>query len=94
MADLESTLHYSLRVELASHTYIGNKTLVSLKMYISVLTKVETYSTCTKLVYQIILIVVSWIKEMFKKGEKMYSGFRDHGNMGYCAKELCCIISN
>lgn len=41
MADLESTLHYSLRVELAAHTVIRGQALVSLKKYISVLTKVK-----------------------------------------------------
>ncbi|XP_061594251.1 sulfhydryl oxidase 1 [Cololabis saira] len=39
MADLESTLHYSLRVELAAHTVIKGETLTSLKSYISVLAK-------------------------------------------------------
>ncbi|KAG8003678.1 LIM/homeobox protein Lhx4 [Nibea albiflora] len=39
MADLESTLHYSLRMELAAHTVIRGDALVSLKKYISVLTK-------------------------------------------------------
>ena len=41
MADLESTLHYSLRVELAAHTIIRGEALVSLKKYTSVLTKVK-----------------------------------------------------
>lgn len=41
MADLESTLHYSLRVELAAHAAIRGQALVSLKKYISVLTKVK-----------------------------------------------------
>lgn len=40
MADLESTLHYSLRVELAAHTVIRHYALVALKKYISVLAKV------------------------------------------------------
>ncbi|KAM6938561.1 sulfhydryl oxidase 1 [Lycodopsis pacificus] len=39
MADLESTLHYSLRVELAAHTVIKGEALTSLKKYISVLAK-------------------------------------------------------
>lgn len=40
MADLESTLHYSLRVELAAHTVIKQDALVALKNYVSVLAKV------------------------------------------------------
>ncbi|XP_076009114.1 sulfhydryl oxidase 1 [Genypterus blacodes] len=39
MADLESTLHYSLRVELAAHPVIRAEGLVALKNYISVLAK-------------------------------------------------------
>ncbi|XP_051232737.1 sulfhydryl oxidase 1 [Dicentrarchus labrax] len=39
MADLESTLHYSLRVELAAHTVIKGDALISFKKYISVLAK-------------------------------------------------------
>lgn len=41
MADLESTLVYSLRVELASSTVFRDDALVSLKQYISVLVKVQ-----------------------------------------------------
>ncbi|XP_077572956.1 sulfhydryl oxidase 1 [Stigmatopora nigra] len=39
MADLESTLHYSLRVELAAHPVFTGKALTSLRKYISVLAK-------------------------------------------------------
>ncbi|XP_070765510.1 sulfhydryl oxidase 1 [Enoplosus armatus] len=39
MADLESTLHYSLRVEVAAHSVIKGESLTSLKKYISVLAK-------------------------------------------------------
>ncbi|KAM9761419.1 sulfhydryl oxidase 1 [Menidia menidia] len=39
MADLESSLHYSLRLELASHPVIKEEALKSLKKYISVLAK-------------------------------------------------------
>uniref|UniRef100_A0A3Q2XCR3 Sulfhydryl oxidase n=2 Tax=Hippocampus comes TaxID=109280 RepID=A0A3Q2XCR3_HIPCM len=39
MADLESTLHYSLRVELAAHPVITGEALTSLRKYISVLAK-------------------------------------------------------
>lgn len=41
MADLESTLDYSLRVELASNSVFRGDVLVSLKKYISVLVKVQ-----------------------------------------------------
>uniref|UniRef100_A0A4W6FTB4 Sulfhydryl oxidase n=1 Tax=Lates calcarifer TaxID=8187 RepID=A0A4W6FTB4_LATCA len=34
MADLESTLHYSLRVEVATHTVLKGEVLISLKKYI------------------------------------------------------------
>lgn len=44
MADLESTLHYSLRMELSAHSLITGDALVSLKMYISVLVKVKLCS--------------------------------------------------
>ncbi|KAG7230763.1 hypothetical protein INR49_019577 [Caranx melampygus] len=37
MADLESTLHYSLRTEVAAHTIIRGDALTSLKKYIAVL---------------------------------------------------------
>lgn len=40
MADLESALHYSLRVELAAHPVFRGAALISLKKYISVLSKV------------------------------------------------------
>lgn len=53
MADLESTLHYSLRVELAAHTVIRGQALVSLKKYISVLTKVkDVYSKSTAYIHR------------------------------------------
>lgn len=41
MADLESTLDYSLRVELAANRVFRGDVLVSLKKYISVLVKVQ-----------------------------------------------------
>uniref|UniRef100_A0A8L0DTA9 Sulfhydryl oxidase n=1 Tax=Oncorhynchus mykiss TaxID=8022 RepID=A0A8L0DTA9_ONCMY len=40
MADLESTLHYSLRLELAAHPVIKGEALITLQRYISVLAKV------------------------------------------------------
>ncbi|XP_044055233.1 sulfhydryl oxidase 1 [Siniperca chuatsi] len=39
MADLESALHYSLRVEVAAHSVIKGEALISLRKYISVLAK-------------------------------------------------------
>uniref|UniRef100_A0A8C5D3W5 Sulfhydryl oxidase n=1 Tax=Gouania willdenowi TaxID=441366 RepID=A0A8C5D3W5_GOUWI len=39
MADLESTLYYSLYVEVAAHTVISGEALTALKKYISVLSK-------------------------------------------------------
>lgn len=46
MADLESTLHYSLRLELAAHPVIKGEALSALQRYISVLAKVigQVYS--------------------------------------------------
>lgn len=41
MADLESTLHYSLRVEVATHTVLKGEVLISLKKYMAVLAKVK-----------------------------------------------------
>lgn len=41
MADLESTLDYSLRTELASISVFRDDVLVSLKKYIHVLAKVQ-----------------------------------------------------
>ncbi|KAJ4943605.1 hypothetical protein JOQ06_006104 [Pogonophryne albipinna] len=48
MADLESAMHYSLRVELAAHTLIRGEELTSLRKYISVLTKEAAEWTGTK----------------------------------------------
>ena len=41
MADLESTLHYSLRMEVAAHPVIRGEALIALKKYIAVLAKVK-----------------------------------------------------
>lgn len=40
MVDLESALHYSLRVELAAHPVFRGAALIYLKEYITVLSKV------------------------------------------------------
>ncbi len=47
MADLESTLHYSLRSELAAHAVIKGDALFSLKKYISVLVEVKLWALHT-----------------------------------------------
>lgn len=41
MSDLESALHYSLRVELSGHISISGDDLTALKKYIHVLAKVS-----------------------------------------------------
>lgn len=48
MADLESALHYSLRVELAAHDDIKGDALNALNKYVSVLAKVEHASSAHK----------------------------------------------
>lgn len=57
MADLESTLHFSLRVELAAHTVIKGESLVSLKKFISVLVKVK-FKEYTQ---NVEIILIAWI---------------------------------
>lgn len=47
MSDLESALHYSLRVELSSHIIISGEDLTALKKYIDVLAKVSHVSKHT-----------------------------------------------
>ncbi|XP_071777874.2 sulfhydryl oxidase 1 [Centroberyx gerrardi] len=59
MADLESTLHYSLRVELAAHPVIKGEALTSLKSYISVLVK---YFPGRPVVMNLLKSVDSWLK--------------------------------
>nr|XP_046247607.1 sulfhydryl oxidase 1 [Scatophagus argus] len=59
MADLESTLHYSLRVELAAHTVIRREALTSLKKYISVLTN---YFPGRPVVMNLLKSVNSWMR--------------------------------
>uniref|UniRef100_A0A672HW59 Sulfhydryl oxidase n=1 Tax=Salarias fasciatus TaxID=181472 RepID=A0A672HW59_SALFA len=59
MADLESTLHYSLRVELAVHAVIKGVALKSLKKYISVLTK---YFPGRPVVMNLLKSVNSWLQ--------------------------------
>ncbi|XP_041861327.1 sulfhydryl oxidase 1 [Melanotaenia boesemani] len=59
MADLESTLHYSLRVELSSHTVIQGDALNSLKKYISVLAK---YFPGRPVVKNLLKYLNSWLQ--------------------------------
>ncbi|CAJ1060548.1 sulfhydryl oxidase 1 [Xyrichtys novacula] len=60
MADLESTLHYSLRVELSAHPVIRGQALRALKMYISVLVK---YFPGRPIVMNLLKAVNSWLKQ-------------------------------
>ncbi|XP_039668279.1 sulfhydryl oxidase 1 isoform X1 [Perca fluviatilis] len=59
MADLESTLHYSLRVEVAAHTLIKGDALTSLKKYISVLAK---YFPGRPVVMSLLKSLNSWLQ--------------------------------
>ncbi|XP_041791004.1 sulfhydryl oxidase 1 [Chelmon rostratus] len=59
MSDLESTLHYSLRVELAAHAVIKGEALVSLKKYLSVLAK---YFPGRPVVMNLLKSVNSWLQ--------------------------------
>ncbi|KAE8294179.1 Sulfhydryl oxidase 1 [Larimichthys crocea] len=72
MADLESTLHYSLRVELAAHTVIRGNALISLKKYISVLTK---YFPGRPVVMNLLRSVDSWLQNQ-SGGEITYEALR------------------
>ncbi|XP_069006583.1 sulfhydryl oxidase 1 [Embiotoca jacksoni] len=60
MADLESTLHYSLRVELTAHSVINGQALVSLKKYMSVLAK---YFPGRPVVMNSLRYVNSWLQK-------------------------------
>ncbi|KAM9358276.1 sulfhydryl oxidase 1 [Symphorus nematophorus] len=73
MADLESTLHYSLREELSAHTVIRGEALVSLKKYISVLTK---YFPGRPVVMNLLRSVNSWLQN--QTGDEIsYQAFRE-----------------
>ncbi|XP_068174880.1 sulfhydryl oxidase 1 [Antennarius striatus] len=73
MADLESTLHYSLRVELAAHTVIRGEDLVSLKEYVSVLSK---YFPGRQIVTNLLKSVNSWLQN--QTGDEIsYDAFRE-----------------
>ncbi|XP_061681917.1 sulfhydryl oxidase 1 [Syngnathoides biaculeatus] len=60
MADLESTLHYSLRVELASHPVIAGEALTSLRKYISVLAK---YFPGRPILMNLLKSLSSWLQD-------------------------------
>lgn len=75
MADLESALHFSLRVELAAHTVIKGEALVSLKKFISVLAKVKLHACmqhCMESSQNVEIILIAWMSQFsvyFRSGE-------------------------
>ncbi|KAM7409911.1 hypothetical protein PAMA_001411 [Pampus argenteus] len=73
MADLESTLHYSLRVELAAQTIINREALIYLKKYISVLTK---YFPGRPMVMNLLQSVNSWLQNQ-TGNEVSYKAFEE-----------------
>ncbi|XP_056629392.1 sulfhydryl oxidase 1 [Triplophysa dalaica] len=73
MSDLESALHYSLRVELAAHIHITGAHLTALKKYIYVLAK---YFPGRPSVKSALKAVDSWLQE-HKGTDIKYSDFRD-----------------
>lgn len=72
MSDLESALHYSLRVELSAHTTISGDALTALKRYITVLTK---YFPGRPAVKSALKAVENWLQEQ-EGTEIKYSDFR------------------
>ncbi|XP_071343912.1 sulfhydryl oxidase 1 [Trachinotus anak] len=73
MADLESTLHYSLRVEVAAHTVIKGEALNSLKKYITVLVK---YFPGRPVVVNLLKSVNSWLQNQ-TGSEISYDAFKE-----------------
>ncbi|XP_035593275.1 sulfhydryl oxidase 1 [Oncorhynchus keta] len=73
MADLESTLHYSLRLELAAHPVIKGEALITLQRYISVLAK---YFPGRPVVRNLLKSVDTWLKGQ-NDTELSYSSLRD-----------------
>ncbi|XP_064189353.1 sulfhydryl oxidase 1 [Anguilla rostrata] len=73
MSDLESALHYSLRVELAAHPVISGEDLTALKRYISVLAK---YFPGRPMVQNLLQSVDAWLKER-GDSELLYSSLQD-----------------
>uniref|UniRef100_A0A3P8XWQ0 Sulfhydryl oxidase n=1 Tax=Esox lucius TaxID=8010 RepID=A0A3P8XWQ0_ESOLU len=73
MADLESTLYYSLRVELAAHTVIKGEALSALQEYFTVLVK---YFPGRPVVMNLLKSVATWLKDR-KDSELSYSSLKD-----------------
>uniref|UniRef100_A0A671PTB6 Sulfhydryl oxidase n=1 Tax=Sinocyclocheilus anshuiensis TaxID=1608454 RepID=A0A671PTB6_9TELE len=73
MSDLESALHYSLRVELSGHISISGNDLTALKKYINVLSKHFPGRPSVK---SALKTVDSWLQQQ-KGTEIKYSDFRD-----------------
>uniref|UniRef100_A0A3P8W2G1 Sulfhydryl oxidase n=1 Tax=Cynoglossus semilaevis TaxID=244447 RepID=A0A3P8W2G1_CYNSE len=73
MADLESTLHYSLRVELAAHTVIKGRALNPLKNYIGVLAK---YFPGRPIVMNTLNSLNSWLQNQ-SQDEILYKDFKE-----------------
>nr|XP_055023808.1 sulfhydryl oxidase 1 [Misgurnus anguillicaudatus] len=73
MSDLESALHYSLRVEVAAHVSISGDDLIALKKFVNVLAK---YFPGRPSVKSALKTANSWLQE--QKGTKIeYSDFRE-----------------
>uniref|UniRef100_A0A7N8XXZ5 Sulfhydryl oxidase n=1 Tax=Mastacembelus armatus TaxID=205130 RepID=A0A7N8XXZ5_9TELE len=73
MADLESALHYSLRVEVAAHTVVKGEALISLKKYVAVLAK---YFPGRPVVRNLLKSVDSWLQNQ-TRDEISYEAFKD-----------------
>ncbi|XP_017540589.1 sulfhydryl oxidase 1 isoform X1 [Pygocentrus nattereri] len=72
MSDLESALHYSLRVELSAHSTISGDALTALRHYVSVLTK---YFPGRPAVKGALKAVGNWLQDQ-KETQISYSDFR------------------
>uniref|UniRef100_A0A3Q3JRP4 Sulfhydryl oxidase n=1 Tax=Monopterus albus TaxID=43700 RepID=A0A3Q3JRP4_MONAL len=73
MADLESTLHYSLRVEVAAYPVIKGKALISLKKYVAVLAK---YFPGRPIVMNLLKSANSWVQN--QTGDEIsYEAFKE-----------------
>ncbi|XP_053285722.1 sulfhydryl oxidase 1 [Pleuronectes platessa] len=73
MLDLESTLHYSLRVEVAAHTIIQGETLISLKKYVAVLAK---FFPGRPVVMNLLKSLSSWLQN--QSGDEIsYEAFKE-----------------
>nr|XP_006635303.1 PREDICTED: sulfhydryl oxidase 1 [Lepisosteus oculatus] len=72
MADLESALHYSLRVEVAAYPEIRGEALSALKLYISVLAK---YFPGRPVVMNLLQALDSWLTD-YKEFKVSYSSIK------------------